>query len=67
MFKYLETALTNKNCIEEEIKSRLNSGNAFHHPVQKLLSYRLLSKNVKINIYKTIILPFLCIVVKLGL
>jgi hypothetical protein len=27
-FKYLGTTLTDQNCIQEEIKSRLNSGNA---------------------------------------
>jgi hypothetical protein len=36
---------------------RLNSGNAWYHSVQNLLSSRLLSKNLKIRIYKTIILP----------
>jgi hypothetical protein len=36
---------------------RLNSGNACYHSVQNLLSTRLLSKNVKVGIYKTIILP----------
>jgi hypothetical protein len=41
----------------EEIKRTLNSGNAFYHSVQNLLSSRLLSKNVKIRIYNTIILP----------
>jgi hypothetical protein len=56
-FKYLETTLTDKNCIHEEIKSRLNSGNACYHSVQSLLSSRLLSRNVKVKIYKTIILP----------
>ena len=56
-FKYLGTTLTNKNCIAEEIKSRLRSGNACYHSVQNLLSSRLLSKNLKINIYKPIILP----------
>jgi hypothetical protein len=35
----------------------LNSGNACYHSVQNLLSFRLLSKNIKIRIYKTIILP----------
>jgi hypothetical protein len=35
---------------------RLNCGNAFHHSDQKLLSSHLLSKNIKIRIYKTIIL-----------
>jgi hypothetical protein len=43
--------------IHEEIKNRLKSGNACYHSVQNLLSSRLLSKNVKIKIYKTIILP----------
>jgi hypothetical protein len=43
--------------IQEEIKRRLNSGNACYHSVQSLLSSRLFSKNLKIRIYKTIILP----------
>ena len=56
-FKYLGTTLTNKNSILEEIKSRLRSGNACYHSVQNLLSSRSLSKNLKIKIYRTIILP----------
>jgi len=56
-FKYLETTLTNQNSILEEIKSRLRSGNACYHSVQNLLSSRLLSKNLTIKIYRTIILP----------
>jgi len=48
-FKYLGTTSTNQNCIAEEIKSRLKSGNACYHSVQKRLSSRLLSKNVTIN------------------
>jgi hypothetical protein len=55
--KYLGTTVTNQNLIQEEIKRRLNSGNACYHSVQNLLSSRLLSKNVKVRIYKTIILP----------
>jgi len=46
-----------QNSIVEEIKSRLRSGNACYHSVQNILSSRLLSKNVKIKIYRTIILP----------
>jgi hypothetical protein len=34
----------------------LNSGNACYHSVQSLLSSRLLSRNVKVKIHKTIIL-----------
>jgi hypothetical protein len=43
--------------IQEEIKRRLNSGNACYHSVQNLFSSRLLYRNVNIRIYKTIILP----------
>jgi hypothetical protein len=56
-FKYLGPTLTDQNCMQENIKSRLNSGNACYHSVQSLLSSRLLSRNVKIKIYKTIIFP----------
>jgi hypothetical protein len=48
--------VTTQNLIQEEIK-RLNSGNAYFHSVQNLLPFRLLSNNVKIRIYKIIILP----------
>jgi hypothetical protein len=41
----------------KKLKSRLNSENACYHLVQNLLSTSLPSKNVKIEIYKTIILP----------
>ena len=58
-FKYLGTNLTNKKSIAEEIKSRLRSGNACYHSVQNLLSSGLLYKNLKIKIYRTIILPVL--------
>ena len=43
-FKYLGTTLTNQNSIQEEIKSRLKSGNACCHSVKNLLSSSLLSK-----------------------
>jgi hypothetical protein len=54
--KYLGKTVTNQNLIQEEIKRRLNSGNACYHSVQNLLSSHLLLKTVKIRIYKTIIL-----------
>jgi hypothetical protein len=53
--KYLGATLTDQNCIHEEIRSRLNSGNTCYHVVQNLISSRLLSTNVKIKIYETII------------
>ena len=64
-FKYLGTTLTNQNSIpeeiksrlREEIKSRLRSGNACYLSEQNLLSTRLQSKNLKIKIYRTTILP----------
>jgi hypothetical protein len=56
-FRYLGTAVANQNLIQEKIKEQLNSGKACYHSVQSLLSSRLLSKNIKIRIYKTIILP----------
>ena len=48
----------NQNSIQEEIKNILKSGNACYHSVQNLLSSSLLSNNLKIKIYRTIILPF---------
>ena len=51
------TTLTNENSIAEEINSRLRSENACYHSVQNLLSSRLLSKNLKFKIYRSIILP----------
>jgi hypothetical protein len=56
-FRYLGTTATNKNLIQEEVKRSFDSGNACYHSVQNLLSSRLLSRNLNIRIYETIILP----------
>jgi hypothetical protein len=50
------SALTNQNSIQEEIKNILKLGNASYYSVQNLLYFSLLSKNLKIKIYRTIIL-----------
>jgi len=56
-FRYLGTTLRNQNSILEEIKSTSKAGNAGYHSVQNIVSSSLLSKNIKIKIYRTIILP----------
>jgi hypothetical protein len=55
--KYLRTTLKNQNSIQEDMKSRMKSGNACYHLVQNLLSSSLLSKNTEIKVQRTIILP----------
>ena len=60
------TTLTIKNSIQEEIKSRSQSGNACYHSVQKFLSSSLLSKNIKIKMYGSTNLPVFSMGVKLG-
>ncbi|KAJ4427606.1 hypothetical protein ANN_25254 [Periplaneta americana] len=56
-FKYLGARVTNVNDTREEIKRRINMGNACYYSVEKLFSSSLLSKNLKVRIYKTVILP----------
>jgi len=46
-----------QNSINEEITSKLKLGNACCHSVQNVLSSSLLSKNIKMKIHITIILP----------
>jgi hypothetical protein len=57
-FKYLGTRLTAQHCTQEDTKSKLHSGNACYHSAQSLLSSHLLSRNINVKIYKTIILTF---------
>jgi len=54
-FTYLGSIVTNKNSIQEEISSRYKSGNAYYHLVKNVLFSRLLSKKLKIKLYRTII------------
>ena len=57
IFKYLGVTVTNTNDIREEIKRRINMGNACYYSLEKILSSPLLFKKLKINTYKTIVLP----------
>jgi hypothetical protein len=54
-FKYLGTTLTHQKSVQEEIQSRLNSGNAFYHSVQNILPSIFVSKNTYIRVYWIII------------
>ena len=56
-FKYLGVTVTNTNDIREEIKRRINMGNACYYSLEKILSSHLLYKKLKVNTYKTITLP----------
>ena len=55
-YRYLGTTITNQNPIHEEIKSRLKSGTAYYHSVQNLVFSSLLSKNIKIETFRSVIL-----------
>ena len=55
-FKYLGVTVTKMNDIHEEIKHRIKKGNAWYYSLEKILPFRLLSKKLKVNTYKTIIL-----------
>jgi hypothetical protein len=52
-FRSLGATVIGQNLIKVKVKSRLNLGNACYHSVQNILSCWLLSKNIKIRIYKT--------------
>ena len=56
-FKYLGTTLAYQISNQEELKTTLMSGIACFRSVQNLLSSRLLSKNLKFKVYRTIIFP----------
>ena len=44
----------------------MKSGKACYHLVRSPLSFSWLSQNVKLKIYKTVILPVFCVGSKLG-
>ena len=56
-FRYLGVTVTNTNDIRENIKRRINKGNTCYYSLEKILASRQLSKKLKVNTYKNIILP----------
>ena len=56
-FKYLGVTVTNTNYTSKEIKRRINMGNACYYSLEKILSSCPLSIKLKVQTYKTIILP----------
>jgi hypothetical protein len=56
-FKYLGATVTDRNSIHEETESRLQSRNACYRSVPEVFFSSLLSKDVKIKIQRTVILP----------
>jgi hypothetical protein len=56
-FKYLGTMMNTNNSIEEEIKERIAAGNRAYHVHKKLFTSKLISQNVKLQLYNTLIRP----------
>ena len=56
-FKYLGALVNSDNSIEEEIKERIAAGNRAYHVHKKLFTSKLISRNVKLQLYNTLILP----------
>lgn len=48
-FRYLGAKGTHKNYVKGEVENRYTSGNVSYHSVQKLLPFRLISKDVKLR------------------
>ena len=56
-FKYLGTVVNTDNSIEEEIKERTAAGNRAFHVHKKIFISKLISQNVKLQLYNTLIRP----------
>jgi hypothetical protein len=56
-FKYLGIMVNTDSSTEEEIKERIAAGNRAYHVHKKLLTFKLISQNVKLQLYNTLIRP----------
>ena len=56
-FKYLGAMVNNDNSIEEKIEERIAAGNRAYHVHKKLFTSKLISRNIKIHLYNTLIRP----------
>jgi len=56
-FKYLSSVITENNELNPEIKARLAAGNRAYFSMLKLFKSTLLSRTLKLKLYKTIIRP----------
>jgi acetylglutamate synthase len=52
-FKCLGTMMNTDNSIEEEIKERIVAGNRTYHAHKTLFISKLISRNVKLQLYNT--------------
>jgi hypothetical protein len=58
-FTYLGSVLTENNSITAEINERIKKGNATYCKNRKLLTSKLLTRNIKLKLYLTLIRPIL--------
>jgi hypothetical protein len=53
----LGTVVNTDNSIEEEIKERIPAGNRAFHVHKKLFTSKLISRNIKLQLYNKLICP----------
>jgi hypothetical protein len=54
-FKYLGTMVNTDNAVEKEFKERIAAGNRTYHAHKTLFTSKLISRNVKLQLYNTFI------------
>jgi len=64
IFKYLGKTPKESKLHSGRVKSRIKSGNVCYQSVLNLLCYSLPTKNIKVKIYRTIILTVVCMDLK---